>query len=53
MLGELAAIDGKGEEQTGSGSYLWAEKKVINLFASMSYILMVALKQNIQNSKLP
>ena len=27
MLKEPAAVDGKGEEQTGSGFQLWAEKK--------------------------
>ena len=27
MLKETAAVDGKGEEQTGSGFQLWAEKK--------------------------
>ena len=52
ILKEPVAVDGKGEEQTGSGFQLWAEEKVTNVFASMSYILMIALEQNIQNSKL-
>ena len=52
MLNEPVAVDGQGEEQSGSGFQLWAEEKVLNLFESMSYILMVALEQNIQNSKL-
>ena len=52
MLGKPAAVDGKGEEQTGSVFQLWAEKKVINLFVLMSYIWMATLEQNIQNSKL-
>ena len=51
MLNEPVAVDGQGEEQSGSGFQLWAEEKVLNLFESMSYILMVALEQNIQNSK--
>ena len=35
MSKDLAAVDGKGKEQTGSDFRLWAEKNAINLFASM------------------